>query len=98
MFLFKVILMPVKSIRSPPEERIVLNPQKAGNGHFSCISSPADTWQKGGSASKKVQANKCMLECQFYWIFFGGHFKRDACSLTDDWTEILFFYFTKLRQ
>lgn len=63
MFLFKVILMPVKGINisSSPEEIIILNPQKAGNGHFSCIPSPADTWQKGGSASKIVQVKICML-------------------------------------
>lgn len=90
--------MPVKGIRSPPDERIVLNPQKAGNGHFSCIPSPADAWQKGDSASKIVQANICMLRVSTLLDSFGGHFKRDACSLTDDWTEILFFYFTKLTQ
>lgn len=34
VFLFKLIFMLGKGTRSPPEERIVLNPQKAGNGHF----------------------------------------------------------------
>lgn len=74
MFLFKVILMLVKGTRSPPEERIVLNPWEAGNGHFSYTSFPADTWKKDGSASKIVQVNITMLRlstlfdrCGFFW-------------------------------
>lgn len=58
VFLFKVL---VKGTRSPSEERIVLNPQKAGNGHFCCTSFAADTWQKNGSASKIVQVNITLL-------------------------------------
>lgn len=61
MFLFKVILMLVKGTSSPPEKRIVLNPQKAGNGHFCLTPFPADTWQKGGSASKTILVNTTML-------------------------------------
>lgn len=53
--------MLVKGTRSPPEERIVLNPQKAGNGNFYGTSFPADAWQKNGSASKIVQVNITML-------------------------------------
>lgn len=60
VFLFKVTLMTVKGTRSPPEERIGLNPQKAGNGHFCCRAFPANTWQKN-SVSKIVQVNITVL-------------------------------------